>query len=247
MTHQHARSEVDTCRPDAAQERAITSVTQVERALDARRPGAGEVHLVHLGFDQHLSRRNIDLLDEVRNLLPLLRRALNQERVVERIGNDARVHHATAVATHPTHAHVHGRLVATRHTCPETGGGLRVERLRPGAKRTGTHHARPICAVAAAPSRVSSARVTAAGITANARACVSTAIRAAETADAPAAEAAVACPVCAIAAVPAHPSIELHQGHAHDLRAAILEPINVVVDGADGNLDLHVELFQPLL
>ena len=51
--------------------------------------GAVEIQFVDFHLDQHLARRHIELPQQIVDLLPFLRRALNQQGIVERIRDDA--------------------------------------------------------------------------------------------------------------------------------------------------------------
>ena len=46
-------------------------------SLNTERPYSAQLHFIYLGFDQYLPGRDVDLLDQFRNLLPFLRRTLN--------------------------------------------------------------------------------------------------------------------------------------------------------------------------
>src|SRR5689334_3592688 len=62
----------------------------LQKCSHAAGESARKIHLVDFGFDQNLAGRNVQLLEKLENSLIFLARGLNQERVVERIGNDAR-------------------------------------------------------------------------------------------------------------------------------------------------------------
>src|SRR5260370_3762817 len=62
----------------------------VERRGNAAGEGAAQVDRINLGFNQHLPWRDVDLLEQLFDLFPFLRRSLHQDGVIELVGNDAR-------------------------------------------------------------------------------------------------------------------------------------------------------------
>ena len=219
----------------------------LQKTIDTVNKGTGKFHLIDARIDQHLARGYIDLVHQMEDLFPHLRRALHDESVVVGVGNDAGkalVHLAGA-----------GKILAcliargsggcgTRDACGTRCGG----RARCGAKGTGERRRKFGCAICAElvyrGVRRKRVAVAAPGTKA---ACTRTerielAVVSLETLAGALERAAQAAPE-ATATVAA---IKLCEHAADDFGSAVLELVNVIRDGADGETHGDVELGDPL-
>src|SRR6185369_15129585 len=68
---------------------SLTGTRGLEGGGDAGGESPGQRDRINLGFDQHLPGRDVDLLEQFLDLLPFLRRPLDQDRVIELVRYDA--------------------------------------------------------------------------------------------------------------------------------------------------------------